>query len=107
MRRLARALAAAALLALAVPAAAAARDPGRWVLVRVTDFPANHNQGIASHGRSVFFDGALLNFAQVFGDDLTLRQTAASGDPIPADVRTGEGYNHIGDLSWDPGDVGR
>ncbi|MBX5468331.1 MAG: hypothetical protein IRZ21_00340 [Thermoleophilaceae bacterium] len=107
MRRPALLLAAAAGAALGVPAAAPARDPGRWALVRVDKFPASYNQGVASRGSALYFDGAAGSFARVFRTDPSLRELAQSGDPIPPEVRAGEGYNHIGDLSWDRGDGGR
>jgi hypothetical protein len=36
-----------------------------------------------------------------------LRQTAGVPSAIPADVKAAEGYNHMGDPTWNPGDGGR
>lgn len=89
-------------------APAAARDPGRWVDTSVARFPLIYNQGITiDPSRDLFFDGALLSFNGLFRTDMQLRQVAGVSPAIPADVTSRDGYNHMGDLSWDPAEGGR
>ena len=43
----------------------------------------------------------------LYRTDPALRETGRTDDVIPPSVRMGEGYNHIGDISWDAGEGGR
>lgn len=93
------------LAALAPAAPAGAADPGRWVQTSVTPISASYQQGMASSSRNeLFFAGPSYG---LYRTDARLEQTAVSFDPIPADVRRREGYNHVGDLDWDATDGGR
>jgi hypothetical protein len=61
-----------------------------------------YNQGIAFDGarREFFFDGVSSSTSSgVYRTDAQLRQQAANTAVIP---RTREGYNHAGDLTFDP-----
>jgi hypothetical protein len=111
MRSVRKGLAAAfvcALVAAVAAPAAVARDPGLWVDTGVAPFSSSYNQGITiDPSRNLFFDRTLLNFNGVFRTDLRLKQTAGVSPEIPADVTSRDGYNHTGDLSWDPGEGGR
>jgi hypothetical protein len=101
-------MALASLLVAATPAAAIARDPGRWVLLRHDTFPSSYNQGVTSNGANVFFDGAAgATYAATYRNDFALKQLAGNSGAIPQDVRDREGYNHIGDLSFDRAEGGR
>jgi hypothetical protein len=101
-------IAAAALAALALAPAAEAKDPGRWFLRDVRHMPIEYFQGVASNSRpSLFFDGV---FSGLYRTDSRLREQARNANEIPAAVGASEGYNHIGDITWDgppSGDPGR
>jgi hypothetical protein len=93
---------------LAIASPAAARDPGRWVDTGFSRFLPSYNQGITvDPSRNVYFDGTALRVNGLFRTNTSLQQAAAVSPEIPADVNAREGYNHIGDLSWDPGEGGR
>src|SRR5689334_18688873 len=80
----------------------------RWVDTGFTPFTSSYNQGITiDPGRNLYFDRTLLSFNGLFRTDLRVKQTGAATPEIPADVTARDGYNHIGDLSWDPGEGGR
>src|SRR5436853_7572195 len=106
-RRLALAGAALALLS-ASPAHAA--DPGRWVPRPLNALPRiQYYQGIVSDGKGhFFFDGV---FSGLYRTDLALHEQLANDNVIPdsvgADPPAGEGYNHIGDISYDAAEGGR
>lgn len=105
--RRARLILALAALALAAGAPAAqARDPGRWLLTGASSVPVNYWQGLSSDpaGRRIFFAGV---FEGLWRTTPLLRQTAGVANAIPAAVKSAEGYNHIGDPTWDPGEGGR
>jgi hypothetical protein len=76
-----------------------------WRLSRVSRIPIAYNQGITFDraSRSFLFSGATgaLN-SGLFRASNTLRPIRARDPLVPA---TKEGYNHVGDLSFDP--VGR
>jgi hypothetical protein len=99
LRRLAVSLAAFALLA---PPAAA--QP--WVLTGASSVPNQYWQGLTSDpaDEHVFFIGV---FQGLWRTTPLLRQTAGVPAEIPAAVTAAEGYNHIGDLTWNPGEGGR
>jgi hypothetical protein len=92
--------------ALACAPAALARDPGRWVLTGASSVPNTYWQGLTSDPakRNVFFIGV---FEGLWRTTPALRQTAGIGSAIPAPVKATEGYNHMGDPTWNPGDGGR
>jgi hypothetical protein len=96
----------AALCSCVLAPAAQARDPGRWVLTGASSIPNQYWQGLTSDpaNKRVFFVGV---FEGLWRTTQSLRQTAGIGSAIPADVKAGEGYNHIGDPTWNPGDGGR
>ena len=104
--RLFAALAAVGLWAGAAADAAQARDPGRWILTGASSIPTTYWQGLTSDPakRRVFFTGVFEGLWRTTPD---LRQTAGVGAAIPTEVKTLEGYNHIGDPTWNRGEGGR
>ena len=103
MRRLVLlAAAVAALVTMAPPAAA--KDPGRWKLAKVSRIPSEYFQGVAaSPKRALFFSGT----NGVFGTTGGLTETGRLEPGIPPDVQQTEGYDHIGDLDYDLAEGGR
>jgi hypothetical protein len=102
-RPVALVVAALAVLALAPPARAA--DPGRWRLTGVSKIPIEYYQGMASDpGRALWFDGV---FAGLYRADAALHEQARQDVVIPPAVTAREGYNHIGDITWDRREGGR
>ena len=93
----------AALLALAASAPAGAADPGRWTLTGWSSVPNFYWQGVTSAGPTapLYFSGPAEN---LYRTTRTLRQTAAIAPAIPASVKAVEGYNHVGDISFDGAD---
>ncbi len=92
-------------LALLAPALATASDPGRWKQVRRSPIPLVYYQGVtADPARNLYFDGVYVG---LFRTGPTLVQKAGVGDVIPEAVKKAEGYNHIGDISWDVRKGGR
>ena len=101
---LAGALAAGALCAAAAAPPAQAKDPGRWKLVEVSRVPFEYFQGVtASPNGATFFSGT----NGIFGTTLGLRETGRVEPGIPPEVTATEGYDHIGDLSYDTAEGGR
>ena len=101
---------AAALVALPAVASAtpSASDPGIWRLKSATAISFTYWQGISSVTGSA--DPALLFTGIAEGAYRTnskLKQTAGTGSEIPAAVKAAEGYNHIGDGSFDQTEGGR
>jgi hypothetical protein len=91
-------------LALAAPAGAQTTDPGRLKVARIARVPAAYNQGLAALPNGAFaFSGTFA----LFRTGADLRQTARLEPAIPEDVGRAEGYNHIGDIAYDPGEGGR
>jgi hypothetical protein len=88
---------------MAAPSQAA--DPGRWVETGFSPIPINYWQGVTSDpaGR-LFFDGAIFG---VYRTNAALLEEAGVFNAIPSDVSRREGYNHIGDVSWDAAEGGR
>jgi hypothetical protein len=87
------------------PAPAYARDPGRWFWTGVSTVPIEYYQGVTSDPvRNLYFDG---RFVGLYRTTSTLKETARVSNAIPAAVATTEGYNHIGDISWDGAEGGR
>ena len=93
----------AALLALAVSSPASARDPGRWTLTGWSSVSNFYWQGVTSAGPTapLYFSGISEG---LYRTSRTLRQTAANSSVIPAWVKAVEGYNHVGDISFDGAD---
>jgi hypothetical protein len=104
--RLARfAALAVALAAVVVPSVAQAADPGRWTLTGTSTMPLYYYQGVTSDpARHFFFDG--IDFGLYRTDD-QLNEQARNDDVIPPTVTAREGYNHIGDITWDAQEGGR
>jgi hypothetical protein len=92
-------------LAAAAPAARA-DDPDRWLLTGASSVPVTYWQGLTSDPskKRMFFVGV---FEGLWQTTPRLRQTAGVGGAIPPEVKATEGYNHIGDPTWDPGEGGR
>ena len=105
MRR-ARFLAACVAALVAFAPAARAEDPGRWLLTGATSVPSNYWQGLTTDpaDSSVYFAGV---FEGLWKTDPSLAQTAGVPSAIPAAVKQAEGYNHIGDPTWDAREGGR
>jgi hypothetical protein len=100
-------VAAAAAACLVMPAATApAADPGRWVETGRSTTSVNYWQGVtfAPLAASFYFDGVAQG---LWKTDVNLNRTAGVSAAIPASVRAAEGYNHLGDLSFDPAEGGR
>jgi hypothetical protein len=96
----------AALLALALCAPAGAKDPGRWTLSGWSSVPIVYWQGVTSAGPTapLYFSGLAKG---LYRTSRSLRETAAAPSAIPASVEAFEGYNHVGDISFDRRDGGR
>src|SRR3954447_10795700 len=103
MRRIAVALLVLATCLAAAPARAA--DPGRWRLTGTTTLPILYYQGVtADPARNFYFDGIYVG---LYRTDPGFTETGRTADVIPPDVTAREGYNHIGDISWDAAEGGR
>jgi hypothetical protein len=90
-------------LALSVPAYA--QDPGRWKETGHSWVPKDYYQGITSDGDGhMYFAGPFMG---LYRTDMRLAETIRNRFAIPADVRNGVGYNHIGALAFDHADGGR
>ena len=90
----------------AAPAAAGAKDPGpldrhRRQLGPERLLPGPH---VDPAGRAVCFTGF---FQGLWKTTPALRRTAGVPVAIPPAVLAAEGYNHIGDPTWDRGEGGR
>jgi hypothetical protein len=99
------AVCAAALIGLATSGPAQGEDPGRWIETGHANVPLEYFQGITSeHKQNLFFDGV---FVGLYRTDSRLNEEARNTNVIPPAVRQTEGYNHIGDLTWDRSEHGR
>src|SRR3954454_21466917 len=88
-----------------VPASANAKDLGRWLLTGASTLPISYFQGLTSdQGGRVYFDGV---FEGLYRTSPLLAQTAANGGEIPPGVKAAEGYNHMGDPTYDRAEGGR
>jgi hypothetical protein len=94
----------AAMLVLATPAHA--RDPGRWILTGYSSVSNSYWQGVSSPpgAPSVFFSGLQQG---LYRTERSLAERAALDPAIPPAVLATEGYNHVGDISWDRAEGGR
>jgi hypothetical protein len=89
----------------ALPAAAIGADPGRWRGTGVSRIPLVYYQGVASDpDRRLWFDGV---FVGLYRTDDRLRERARNDAAIPPLVTAREGYNHVGDITWDAREGGR
>jgi phage tail protein X len=86
--------------ALAMTAAPAARGADLWTQTGQSFTSIDYWQGIAFDAgtRSFFFDGPAEG---LWRTDAALRQTAGRSTGIPASVTSAQGWNHLGDLSYD------
>jgi hypothetical protein len=102
---IARCLVATAVVLAVCAAPAAARDPGRWLLTGYTSVPISYWQGVTSApGGSLLFSGPVQG---TYRTRSSLRQVVALDPAIPASVLATEGYNHVGDISYDRAEGGR
>ena len=84
---------------------ARAADPALWVQTGFSTVPFEYYQGVTSDAAgNHYFDGF---FSGLYKTDSALNETARKDLAIPDAVSTREGYNHIGDLSWDSAEGGR
>jgi hypothetical protein len=99
-------LATTAALALGIAPTAGAQDPGRWLLTGASSVPVSYWQGLTSDPAeaNLYFVGV---FEGLWRTTPQLRQTAGVPNAIPPAVTQTEGYNHIGDPTWNPGEGGR
>jgi hypothetical protein len=94
-----------ALVALLLPGAAVGADPGRWVESGYSPVPVEYFQGVTTdRDRNFYFDGIQVG---IYRTDPLLNETARLESGIPVDVYLREGYNHIGDITWDKREQGR
>jgi hypothetical protein len=90
---------------LGVPAAAQAADPGRWAATGTTTLPLVYYQGVTTDAaRNLYFDGVYVG---LYRTTPAFEETGRNDDVIPPDVHLREGYNHLGDISWDRREGGR
>ena len=102
-RALRCALAVGAAVALPVTSASAA-DPGRWRLSDVRAVPLEYFQGLThAPDGSRFFSGL---FDGLYRTDLGLTEQARRTPVLPPAVAA-QGFNHVGDITWDAGEGGR
>jgi hypothetical protein len=93
--------------ALGLASTAAAKDPGKWILTGASSVPNAYFQGLTSNPddpHEIWFDGPQQG---LWRTDLSLHEDAGVAKAIPAAVNKREGYNHIGDPSFLPGEGGR
>jgi hypothetical protein len=91
--------------ALVLPAAAPAADPGRWIETGYHPVPLEYFQGVTTdRDGNFFFDGLQVG---LYRTDPLLTEQARDESEIPVDVYLREGYNHIGDITWDKREGGR
>jgi len=87
------------------PGAAQAQDPGLWAQREATPMPLEYFQGVThQRGPRLFFAGV---FKGLYATDADLRETTRNADAIPPAVAAAEGYNHIGDITYDRAQGGR
>ena len=81
-------------------APASAKDPGRWTLSGWSSVSNFYWQGVTSAGPKapLYFSGIVEG---LFRTSRGLGETAAMSSAIPASVKAVEGYNHVGDISFD------
>jgi hypothetical protein len=90
---------------LGAPVGAHAADPGRWTLSGTTTLPLVYYQGVTTDAaRNLYFDGVYVG---LYRTTPAFEETGRNDDVIPPDVHLREGYNHVGDISWDRREGGR
>ena len=95
---------------LLAPAAAGAAGknggPDRWLLTGASSVPNTYWQGLTSDpaAENVFMVGT---FKGLWSTTPELAETGGRASAIPASVESQEGYNHIGDPTWNPEEGGR
>jgi hypothetical protein len=90
--------------ALAAPGSAAGADPGRWRLAQADSVPLTYFQGLTHAAAGAwFFDGIAVG---LYRTDRDLRQNAANPDALAGDLAA-QGFDHIGDPTWDAREGGR
>jgi hypothetical protein len=104
--RLAAASAVGTVLAAAHVPAAFAADPGRWVETARKTTSVSYWQGITFDptARNFYFDGVSTG---LYRTTASLTQTRGVSNVIPSTVKSAEGYNHLGDGSFDSVGGGR
>jgi hypothetical protein len=87
---------------LAVPSAASAS----WQQTGKSTVPLYYYQGLTSSpdDQRLYFNGVHVG---LYRTDGSLTEAARRDDAIPAAVHVREGYDHIGDISWDAAEGGR
>jgi hypothetical protein len=81
-----------------------AKKPG-WVETGNSAVPLEYFQGVTSDRQhNLYFDGP---FTGLYRTDSNLVEQARNFNVIPADVNQREGYNHVGDITWDRHERGR
>jgi hypothetical protein len=97
--------------ALALVFAASALSPAdaqarrRWAYEGHSNVPLVYFQGVTSDpSKHLFFDGI---FSGLYRTDRRLRERVQNANVIPSSVTLQEGYNHIGDITWDAAEGGR
>ena len=91
--------------ALLVPGAAHATDPARWIETGHSPVPLEYFQGVTTdRDGNFYFDGIQVG---IYRTDPLLNEAARLESGIPVDVYLREGYNHIGDITWDKREGGR
>jgi hypothetical protein len=76
-----------------------------WIETGHSLVPLEYFQGVTSDKqRRLYFDGP---FSGLYRTDSNLVEQARNFNVIPADVNQREGYNHIGDITWDKREGGR
>jgi hypothetical protein len=79
--------------------------PPHWVMTGHSQLPLEYFQGVTSdRAGHLYFDGF---FTGLYRTNLQLHEEARNETEIPLDVARREGYNHIGDITWDRGEGGR
>jgi hypothetical protein len=92
-------------IGLGVAAPSQAADPGRWVETGFSAIPLWYYQGVTSDpAGDLYFDGFTVG---LYRTGPALDEGAAVSDVIPFDVQQREGYNHVGDITWDGAERGR
>jgi len=91
---------------LAFAPSASAQDPGRWLLTGASTVPATYWQGLTSdpQDKRLYFAGV---FEGLWRTDPLLGETAGLPNAIPPALKAAEGYNHIGDPTWNRAEGGR
>src|SRR4051794_3102341 len=102
---LAALLAAAGVGLLALARSAPAANKEGWVETGHSIVPLEYFQGVTSdQQRNLYFDGV---FTGLYRTDPNLVEDTRNVNVIAPDVNQREGYNHVGDITWDKREGGR